>query len=80
MARIQHNSTSSRYTCSNCEKRGPCDEHESHKATCNLIDIWKNGSKTMTFEDFQIGATKLQEYSDANKIEVSYQADRFRSL
>lgn len=34
----------------------------------------------MTVEDFQIGATALQEYLESNKIEVSDQADRFRSL
>lgn len=34
----------------------------------------------MTVEDFQIGATTLQEYLEANKIVVSDQADRFRPL
>ncbi len=80
VARHQHKQTCPRYVCSNCRKRGPSDEYENHKAACNLSKIWKNGSKTMTVEDFQIGATTLQEYLEANKIEVSDQADRFRSL
>ena len=36
--------------------------------------------KTMIVEHFQLGATTLQENSEANKIEVSDQAGIFRSL
>lgn len=68
MARDQHNSTCPTYTCSDCEKRGPSDEHESYKAICNHSNLWKNGLKSMTVGDHQIGATTLQEYLEANKV------------